>query len=594
MAKIIMAPREENKIARVEINDYRFIPVIFIPGIMGSNLKTNDKKNIVVWRYDSNASLLGWATPFSGAVERKNVLDPKKVEVDDRGDIVSTYLYAKEVDRLKKELSTNYNYMEYEGKYQKIKQLEENDPETKLFGTRRSRGWGEVAAASYGTFLDSLQNLLFHEKPDWDKPLGEKFKSLLNQPLGTEYCCEGNEDSLNEKDLDVIKKYYYPVHAMGYNWLGSNKDSAKRLDQKITEIVAGYKARSIKCHKVILITHSMGGLVARYYSECLVDEKSNALNRGKKNVYGIIHGVMPSTGAAAAYTRIKRGTENPESSLVGYVTSHILSRDAAEMTAICSQSPGPLELLPPAEYGSDWLKITDRHGKTFLPVEDDPYANVYLKRDVWWKLMDENLLNPLNKKMDKKQIEDDWVIYQNLIKDTIKFHRDILNKYHINTYSFYGKVNGDIIPEAYRTQEVARWKGNLATGDVKLLKKKALDDGRLLPEEIMEKRTVVDNLSESEKAWRASDQARGRLKNHYKNIAYIGQCFTLQDASENGDGTVPVRSGQIPDKFIKERLSLNIAHEPAYRHEISQAFTLRSIIKIAQEVNHDAEMAWKD
>ncbi len=78
----------------------------------------------------------------------------------------------------------------------------------------------------------------------------------------------------------------------------------------------------MKCHKVILVTHSMGGLVARYYSECLTEP-----GPGRDKIYGIVHGVMPSIGAAATYTRMKRGTENPESGMAGaagYVTSHVL------------------------------------------------------------------------------------------------------------------------------------------------------------------------------------------------------------------------------------------------------------------------------
>ncbi len=81
--------------------------------------------------------------------------------------------------------------------------------------------------------------------------------------------------------------------------------------------------------------------MARYYSECL---------EGRDKIYGIVHGVMPSVGAAATYTRMKRGTENTESGLagaVGYLTSHILGRNAAEMVAIGSQSSGALELLLP-------------------------------------------------------------------------------------------------------------------------------------------------------------------------------------------------------------------------------------------------------
>ncbi|MEI6993387.1 esterase/lipase family protein, partial [Klebsiella pneumoniae] len=80
--------------------------------------------------------------------------------------------------------------------------------------------------------------------------------------------------------------------------------SAKRLSEEVDRIIDKYQTQGMKCSKVILVTHSMGGLVARYYSECL---------EGRDKIYGIVHGVMPSVGAAATYTRMKRGTENTES-----------------------------------------------------------------------------------------------------------------------------------------------------------------------------------------------------------------------------------------------------------------------------------------
>lgn len=43
--------------------------------------------------------------------------------------------------------------------------LDNIEPEAKLFGSRKDRGWGEVANASYGSFLDVLQTALYRDKP---------------------------------------------------------------------------------------------------------------------------------------------------------------------------------------------------------------------------------------------------------------------------------------------------------------------------------------------------------------------------------------------------------------------------------------------
>lgn len=60
----------KNKIGSVTINDYRIIPVVFIPGVMGSNLKDGDDN--VIWRYDDDLSLIGWSLPGSGQKRERN------------------------------------------------------------------------------------------------------------------------------------------------------------------------------------------------------------------------------------------------------------------------------------------------------------------------------------------------------------------------------------------------------------------------------------------------------------------------------------------------------------------------------------------
>lgn len=142
-----------------------------------------------------------------------------------------------------------------------------------------------------------------------------------------------------------------------------------------------------------------------------------------------------------------------------------------------------------------------------------------------------------------------------------EFHDKIADKYHHNTYSFYGKVDDVVIPPTYLIQETARWKGSIAIGDAAVLKKKyILNDGRLDYREIKEKRTVADTLSEKEQNWKVSSHGSGYMKSYNSEYVYIDQCFTLQDSSENGDGTVPLRAGKIPDRFVKERLSVNVSH----------------------------------
>ena len=86
----------------------------------------------------------------------------------------------------------------------------------------------------------------------------------------------------------LAKIFEFPVYAVGYNWTDSNENSGKMLLDRINEIIAEAKGVTGLCEKVILITHSMGGLVARAASE---------LWQGRSKILGIIHGVQPVTGA---------------------------------------------------------------------------------------------------------------------------------------------------------------------------------------------------------------------------------------------------------------------------------------------------------
>jgi hypothetical protein len=103
---------------------------------------------------------------------------------------------------------------------------------------------------------------------------------------------------LTEAELEKYAEYQYPIYACGYNWLESCGESAKRLERRIENIIAWWKTRKHECNQVILVTHSMGGLVARACAKRIPDK-----------VLGVIHGVMPALGAPLAYRRLACGTE---------------------------------------------------------------------------------------------------------------------------------------------------------------------------------------------------------------------------------------------------------------------------------------------
>ena len=84
-----------------------------------------------------------------------------------------------------------------------------------------------------------------------------------------------------------------PVYAFGYDWVDSCRESGKALQKFIMDI---------KADKVIIISHSMGGLVTRH---ALAGEGGGAV---AAKVLGVVHGAQPVHGAPDAYHRAIAGT----------------------------------------------------------------------------------------------------------------------------------------------------------------------------------------------------------------------------------------------------------------------------------------------
>ncbi|WP_392552864.1 hypothetical protein RHO14_03105 [Orbus wheelerorum] len=589
-------PKSQSKENIIEVEKPRLVvPIIFIPGVMGSNLKekttarNNSQYSKPVWRLDCEISAMGWSFPHYGTAKaRKLELDPNATEVDDRGTVVDAAVkklaqieetYKQSIKSIDEDDIKKFTEAakDYDAKRQEIIN---NHPENKLFGTRRERGWGTVANISYGEFLQTFQESLF----DPSSSLSIDLAGLVSAPSFKVDEKSKVKLELIDEQIKRCKAFYFPVHAMGYNWLQSNEDSAMAL-KKLVEVTLPnyYKNRGLSCEQVILVTHSMGGLVARYYTQ--------ALGGGKK-VCGVINGVQPSTGAVAAYTRMKRGTEVNGATGVGKISAavmeNVLGKDAAEMTAVCAQSPGPLQLLPTPEYGMRWLTITDPDGNEKSYPESDPYKEIYLAKNKWWCVCEPHLINPLNTEHNQRQMEDDWAKYVIIIKDKVQtFNEDIINSYHLKTYVFFGiEDNEQNINTAVLTYQTAHWQGQFKQGyEDDLTKPIQTDIGdkrRLNFRELSAHRTLEASHHDWVEKNKLDDFAhdwQGVFK--WGNIA---ESYILKGADGNGDGTVPKRSGEIDIKHLKARMHLAIDHEGAYKSTISQEFTLRAIVDIMQEV----------
>jgi hypothetical protein len=369
------------------------IPIIFVPGIMGSRLE-NSKTGKIVWDPDRPYTFMlrKYGTLLSTPAKRKELLIGKHFNPN--------YLQVSERD------------WEHNQKF-----YSESDP------LRDHRGWGGVSWGDYGGLLEELQNY------NWNKALK-------------------NDDKDKKKEF-VGKCFEFPVYAFGYNWTDTCLTSGKKLAIKIDEIIKGYKKRGRLCKYVILITHSMGGLVAR--SACCIEHEG--IGKAQDKVLGVIHGVQPAVGAAAGYWRMKAGFERK--SLSDSPVAWVLGTNGQEVTCILGNAPGGLELLPTKDYtqndgSKQWLHVTLKNGKMLSLPKADPYAEIYRigeetnivtnKREaVFWRLVNPEWLDPMRSgaKITLKKSKTSLGLYLKCLELAEIFHNGLKTKFSKSTYQFY-------------------------------------------------------------------------------------------------------------------------------------------------------------
>ncbi len=403
-AQVTLTDAQDQRIKNVWVPPPHVIPVIFIPGIMGTNLKASEDGK-AVWRppnmdglepiLDAIGQLFTYL--FKKASARQRELTPNAVTVDDRGPI----------DPGESGLSE---------------------------AVCRQRGWGGVMRSSYQPVMAWLQKHL-NDTMEMGKLL-DLWQDEAQTPPADWGDTQGNA-ALSLGDIKHLAHYHFDVWGCGYNWLQSNKDSGQAVADFIrTQVLPSYKGAA---QKVVVVTHSMGGLVARALTQI----------HHCPDVLGVVHGVQPATGAPASYKRMRAGFEGAEQVILG--------RNAAEVTAVLAHAPGGLELLPTADYngGKAWLKVRgvntpantpDAMLPLALPQTGDPYTEIYMS-DQWYGLLpkqSEGMLDMQKKqKDDGKQTTDavDRTLrgkFARRIEVVQEFHEEIKDSYFHPTYAHFG------------------------------------------------------------------------------------------------------------------------------------------------------------
>jgi pimeloyl-ACP methyl ester carboxylesterase len=522
-----LSPKQNTTRAGVSVPPDKVMPVIVVPGIMGSNLRASAKggnKELKpgepAWRPPNGIGpSIDEVKRWRGRTPsvRQKILDGDTLEVDPTGQIM----------------------------------LPPSMPQfTWDESTARKRGWGEIHASSYGSLLVYLQQCL-----------NSTFRRMLFSSVLEEHWVylnkydrakwnttkDGVGAELTDVEMKKFAEFHYPVYAFGYNWLQSNEVSAAKLRARIEEIIADWKGAKKVCDSVLLVTHSMGGLVSRACAKQIPDK-----------ITGIIHGVMPALGAPVCYRRVACGTErsSPTNSALANKAaegfSDIAGKDSAETTPVLAVAPGPLELLPNHLYQKPWLFVetmsSDGKRTSMLEIPTKNPYGFYADLKSWYRAIDPVLADPAGNYGEHVE-----GTIHNAISQAKRFHMEVLGTYyHPQTYVFYGD------DDAHASFGSCRW---TATSQHSVLSAEKLKKGTLR------------SSNDAQVDERCVD-FEGGLTLRFKH--------SIQDTS--GDGTVPSHSGAGLEKSVLQAFRVHgFDHQGSYSDPAMQALTLHLIAKLVQK-----------
>jgi pimeloyl-ACP methyl ester carboxylesterase len=514
----------------------KVVPVIVVPGIMGSNLRAARdlkkpankvlKRGEAAWRAPNGiVEGIYAARTWKGRnpISRQQMLDGRTLEVDDTGSIALP-LEARNYGMLEKEV--------------------------------RERHWGEVHWGSYGNLLYGLHvglNHTFELSPLDDlRVLCRHWKDVM--------ACEPERwgvrsvEKITQKELEKHAGYYFPVYACGYNWLESCEESAKRLRERIEETIKFWTDSKRECSKVILVTHSMGGLVARACAKQIPDR-----------ILGVVHGVMPALGAPACYRRIACGTESwsPSNGSVDNTKAEfvadILGQRPELTMPVMATAPGPMQLLPNHLYPGPWLhvcmlgRVNNKdvpRDVVHLPV-GNPY-DLYRDMDSWYRLVDPALIDPAGNFRNGNRSAKGAVL--EAIDHAEHFHRETLGTYyHPNTHAFYGA------DPLHKSFGAVRWVARDPSS------------GAVFTESNLRRATLT--------GYRETVGRRVKVEGR-TSLDFVP---ARQDVS--GDGTVPQQSGAGPRGKIRQLYEMRgLDHQEAFNDEGVLLLTHHLVVKLVQEL----------
>ncbi len=521
------------------------VPIIFVPGIMGSRLHTKSSPDEVIWDPDDIMFMLrkyGW--------NAGSVVGPDLFRMREKANVRQAAMTRKEL--LIGGASFNKDYLEPITFQTSTTQSMALDP---YWGDAAKRNWSSVVSSSYGNILTYLET--------------QKLK--ISQEI-----------KKNNPQFNLLEM---PVWALGYNWSASNYDSGRYAAEKIKDWVGQAKQRAaelgIQCPGAIVLTHSMGGLVTR---------SAAMIHGAASDIFAVIHTVMPTDGAAAAYKRFHFGFENPDASLFspikgvkdhgGYV---VLGRQGALVTAILGHMPGGQELLPNKRYkdnngNSKWLTIHNPERNLIGHLRDwvsdvqplelpdsNPYTEIYRREDRMYRAANPEWLFPEGmENLSPNKPAFDYFTESN--EDAEMFHECVISAgdFHEVTYLCYSDDT------AFRTYDRIDWKTDKPLGSW----------GRRITEE----NVAADRTDD----YRREHLVWGDEEDKEISGGLFGVDFRIDSPGGAGDKTVPASAGRYvdPNKVPPSRRKGHTSgyeHEPALSDSNVQSWVKDTIVEVLGE-----------
>lgn len=550
-ARVTMSPTSNKVRAEITAPPDQAIPVVFVPGIMGSPLLTSNaeagrllgENNRWAWFPDDG---LGWVAGFTAKrgyrhlspTERKLLLDP---------DTTRPVSSPEDADR------------EVVSEHITTLPLQE----------ALSRGWGSVMISSYGgilNFLEAQLRFIITAK-------GEVYPGVQGAvPHNPEVWGQLNGYQVLTKEmLREAAEFRYPVYAVGYNWLQTNGKAADYLAGKIEAIIDRCrKELRVKCdHGVILVTHSMGGLVGRMCAK-----------RYPALIQGVVHGVQPAVGAGTAYRRVRAGWED-------FAGSIGLGGTGKKIMPVFANAAGPLELLPNHRYGAGWLRITCE-GRVVAQLPEarvgqaDPYMQIYMEPRAWWRLVDPLWIDPAVNKIKGpaalQALQKAWGRYGMRLGEAKHFHTELDSSYHPNTYSHYGADEGEMafhrVTWNLQPQMIAAYRKDLPPTRGPVPSTVHAIGLRMWRDDHEGTAYLVNDADGQDMVM----QHGVGVMRSTKGNSYVGK---IQGQDQVGDATVPAHSSEDSAKaaVFSARMT-GFDHQASYDNRMVQNVTLYSVLCI--------------